>query len=382
MPTCVVDRLADIDAGQWNALLRENYPFARHEFLVALEEEDCLGERTGWIPRHVIHTDAQGRLLGAAPLYQKFNSFGEFVFDWSWADAYQRHGRAYYPKLVSAIPFTPATGPRLLIRADADQAAVATTLMEGSRQLADELNCSSLHWLFTTPDEQELLAEQGFMTRIGCQFHWHNAGYRDFDGFLAALNTKRRKNIKRERRLVNDAGLSLRVVNGEQASASDWDAFYRFYCNTFRQRGNYPALTRSFFQRVGRTLGQQILLVLAMRDGIPVAGALSYQSDTTLYGRHWGCHADHDSLHFEVCYYQGIEHCIRTGLRHFEPGAQGEHKVWRGFLPTLTYSAHWLAHPGFSAAIADFLHRESPAVRDYARGLGVHSPYRRDGTEP
>lgn len=311
------------------------------------------------------------------PLYLKDNSFGEFVFDWSWAEAYQRHGQSYYPKLVSAIPFTPATGPRLLIHPQADRKSVADALIERALTLAEELRCSSLHWLFTVPADREQLVRHGFLTRIGCQFHWYNPGYRDFDTFLATLNTKKRKNIKRERRLAVDSGLTIRVLTGDQVSAGEWAAMHRFYRQTFHKRGNFPVLTLGFFQQVGTALGNRVVLILAYRSGTPVAGALSYASDTTLYGRHWGCLAEFDSLHFELCYYQGIEYCIGHGLQRFEPGAQGEHKIWRGFLPTLTYSAHWLAHRGFRAAVADFLARETPAVQDYAKELSAHSPFRR-----
>jgi uncharacterized protein len=376
MPITVIDSLADIDATDWNRLVHDGYPFALHEFLSTLEEHHCLGERSGWFPRHLIHIDRDGRLSGAVPLYLKDNSFGEFVFDWSWADAYQRYGLDYYPKLVSAIPFTPATGPRLLIHPEVERSTVARELIEGARQSAESLGCSSLHWLFTLPEDQTLLQQQGFLSRLGCQFHWYNKNYGCFNEFLAALNAKKRKNIRRERRLVEDASLDIRVLHGDEVSETEWMTFHGFYRRTFRQRGSFPALTLPFFQQIGRRLGSRVVLVLASRDGTDVAGALSYASDTTLYGRHWGCLTDYDSLHFELCYYQGIEYCIRRGLHRFEPGAQGEHKIWRGFLPTLTRSAHWLAHPEFSAAVADFLRRETRAVQAYARELDTHSPYR------
>jgi predicted N-acyltransferase len=376
MPITVIDSLADIDAAEWNHLVPDGYPFALHGFLSTLEEHHCLGERSGWFPRHLIHTDRDGRLSGAVPLYLKDNSFGEFVFDWSWADAYRRHGLEYYPKMVSAIPFTPATGPRLLIRPGADRFAVAGALIESARQLAESLGSSSLHWLFTLPEDQALLQQQGFMSRLGCQFHWYNMDYHDFGEFLAALNAKKRKNIRRERRLIEETSLVIRQLHGNEISETEWMTFHDFYRRTFQQRGNFPALTLPFFQHVGRCLGSRVVLILASRDGIDVAGALSYASDTTLYGRHWGCQADYDSLHFELCYYQGIEYCIRRGLQRFEPGAQGEHKIWRGFLPTLTRSAHWLANPELSAAVADFLRRESLAIKAYARDLDTHSPYR------
>ncbi|MFO1352169.1 MAG: GNAT family N-acetyltransferase [Gammaproteobacteria bacterium] len=371
-----VESLAAVAAHRWNALVQDGNPFLSHEFLLALERTDCLGERTGWFPRHLLCHDDEGRLLAAVPLYLKDNSFGEFVFDWSWADAYQRHGLSYYPKLVSAIPFTPATGQRLLIAADAPNQEVSDRMLERVLAEANRNRCSSVHWLFVEDTELARLESAGYMARWGCQFHWHNCGYRDFDDFLATFNAKKRKNIKRERRAVQEAGIELRRLLGSQVSTAEWSLFHRFYLNTFQQHGNFPALTLEFFLDIGANLGDRILLVIARRSGKDIAAALSLMSDSTLYGRHWGCATDADSLHFEACYYQGIEHCIEHRLRRFEPGAQGEHKVWRGFLPTLTRSAHWIAHPSFSSAIADFLRREAPSIKRYASELNAHSPYR------
>ena len=374
----ILESLSQISARQWNALVRANYPFLRYEFLRALEQHDCLGERTGWFPHHLICSDETGRMLGALPLYLKDNSYGEFVFDWGWADAYQRHGLAYYPKLVCAIPFTPATGPRVLVSSDTEvnPQAVSKALITAALNEAERLDCSSLHCLFAEQDDLKHFDKQGFMSRVGCHFHWHNAGYGDFADFLGALSAKKRKNIKRERRLVGDAGLTLQTLSGAQASESQWHNFYQFYQNTFHERGRYPPLTKAFFLGLAETMGEQIVLALARNGNEDVAGAISYRSDEALFGRHWGCRADYDSLHFECCYYQGINYCIEHGLKRFEPGVQGEHKIWRGFLPTITRSAHWLAHPAFSEAIADFLRRETPAVHAYARELSEHSPYK------
>lgn len=383
METRIIESLADIPAAQWNALVQNQNPFLRHEFLYTLERTGCVGERTGWYPHHLLCLDQQQRLLGAMPLYLKDNSFGEFVFDWGWADAYQRHGLDYYPKLVSAVPFTPASGQRLLLSTDGQNQDVARQLLEAAFSEADRLGCSSIHWLFPEPDNYQLLHSlgetTGLMTRLGCHFHWHNQDYQNFDDFMAALVSKKRKNIKRERRLVEQAGISLRTMSGDQVSESEWHTFYRFYSNTFHERGRHPFLTADFFPEVAATMGEQLLLVLASKNSVDVAGAISFKSADTLFGRHWGCRADFDSLHFECCYYQGIEYCIEHGLQRFEPGVQGEHKIWRGFLPTLTPSLHWLAHPAFNEAVGDFLRRENPAIRNYARQLQrEHSPYRQD----
>lgn len=376
-----LDTLSHIPAAEWNALVPDHNPFLSHEFLSALERHHCVGERTGWLPQHVLCRDEQGRLLGAAPLYLKFNSYGEFVFDWGWAEAYRRHGLAYYPKLVSAIPYTPATSPRLLLAPNQPHPETTATAM--IEQVLEQAHCqrwSSIHWLFPPQAETEQLHRHGFLSRIGCQFHWQNHGYRDFQDFLDSFTSKRRKNINRERRLVREAGLELRILSGRELTEAQWQITHEFYRSTFQRLGGMPTLTLPFFQEIAETLGDQLMLVLAFDQGIEVAGAISFRSASTLYGRHWGCRADHDSLHFEACYYQGLEYCIQQGLQRFEPGAQGEHKIYRGFLPTITYSAHWIAHPGFREVIADFLNRETPAVQHYAQELLQHSPYRAEVT--
>lgn len=373
--------LSDLPAAEWNALVPSQHPFLSHEFMSALERHGCVGESVGWQPWHIVCRDDEGRLLGAAPLYLKTHSYGEFVFDGGWAEAYRRQGLPYYPKLVSAIPYTPTTSPRLLLSPhqprpqETAQALVAFTLEEGRRQ-----QLSSIHWLFPTPADLEPLLAQGFLPRLGCQFHWQNRGYRDFQDFLDTLTAKRRKNIRRERRLVREAGLELRTLSGRYLSEAQWRTVHAFYRSTFHRLGGLPTLTLPFFQDMAETLGDRLILVLAFAQGREVAGAISFRSADTLYGRHWGCRADYDSLHFEACYYQGLEYCIQQGMQRFEPGAQGEHKVYRGFLPTLTHSAHWIAHPGFRRAIADFLDRETPALRDYARHWLQHSPYRDEVT--
>lgn len=376
-----LNALDELPAAQWNALVDDGNPFLSHEFLSALERHRCVGRRTGWIPNHLAALDDQGRLLGAVPLYIKHNFYGEFVFDHSWEAAYQRHGLPYYPKLVSAVPYTPATGQRLLL-ARHGPTDLPAALIAAAREQVYEQDCSSLHWLFPGTADRQHLVSQGFMPRTGCQFHWHNRGYRDFEDFLDGLTSKKRKNIRRERRSVREAGLELSLFEGPEISDSQWRVFHDFYCATFERRWGFPVLTPGFFQEIGQTLGPRVVLILASFQGRTVAGALCLRSDTTLYGRYWGCRADFDHLHFETCYYQGIDYCIRRGLELFEPGAQGEHKIARGFLPTLTHSAHWLAHPAFNDAVEDFLRRETPAVEDYARALHQHSPYRQECAGP
>ncbi|MBE2294584.1 MAG: N-acetyltransferase [Phycisphaerales bacterium] len=374
-------RLSELPAAEWNALIPEQNPFLSHEFLSALERHGCVGEDTGWIPWHLVCRDNDGRLLGAAPLYLKYNSYGEFVFDWGWAEAYRRHGLPYYPKLVGAIPYTPVTSPRLLLAPDQpDPQTTMHAMIDYALEESRRHRFSSIHWLFPTATDLDPLLTQGFLHRLGCQFHWQNHGYRDFQDFLDTFTAKRRKAVNRERRLVRDAGLELRLLSGDMATEAQWHTLHGFYRSTFERLGGVPTLSLPFFQEIATTLGQQIVLVMAYAQGREVAGTISFRDDATLYGRYWGCQSDHDSLHFEACYYQGLEYCIQTGLQRFEPGAQGEHKIHRGFLPTLTHSAHWITDPEFRNAIANFLSRETPALQQYARELLQHSPYRSEVT--
>jgi predicted N-acyltransferase len=371
----ICDDLGQVPAADWDRLVDPRYPFLRHSFLAGLERHGCLGERYGWLPRHLLLHDPKDRLVGAAPLYLKFNSYGEFVFDWAWADAYQRQGMAYYPKLVSASPYTPATGPKLLRAPDAP-AGIETALIEAAQGLAEELQVSSLHWLFTPKEQTERLRDAGLMIRTGCQFHWQNRGYTDFDHYLSHFSSAKRKQVRRERRRVAEAGVSLRRLHGDQATEGEWALFHRLYEDTFDRKGGLPTLSLDFFLALAEQSPESVLLVLAEHGGEPVAAAFNLVGADALYGRHWGCRAQFHSLHFEACYYQGLDYCIERGLAHFEPGAQGEHKISRGFLPTETWSAHWLAHPGFSAAVADFLARETRAMNDYMAELAEHSPFK------
>jgi predicted N-acyltransferase len=378
----VIKQLADIPAADWNRVTGTANPFLRHEFLAALERHNCVGESFGWYPQHIAVYDDTGMLAGVAPLYLKDNSYGEFVFDWSWADAYHRAGKTYYPKLVSAIPYTPVTGPRLLVRPDADRAAVRDWLIETALALTPQTHSSSLHWLFTDGEDTQTLLGHHFLRRTGCHFHWRGDGYRSFEDFLSDLSSRRRKQIRRERRYVAEAGIRLQIVHGHEASEAEWQTMHRFYRSTFERKSGLPTLSLEFFLDISHSMGQQIVLVFAWRGAQAVAGAINLRSDTALYGRHWGCLGYYHSLHFETCYYRGIEYCIENRLNLFEPGAQGEHKISRGFLPTLTWSAHWIADPRFRQAIARFLAREHDVMLDYQDEMQRYSPYRESTPEP
>lgn len=372
----IVEQIDQLAAQDWNALGAGPYPFLRHEFLAALENQNCLGERYGWLPRHLTLWQGEN-LVGAAPMYLKFNSYGEFVFDWSWADAYQRNGLEYYPKLVSASPYTPATGPKLLLHPQAPQ-ETAGLLIAAGLELARQCQVSSLHWLFTRPEENHLLEEAGLLRRTGCQFHWHNRDYASFDDFLGHLTAAKRKNIRRERRKVREAGVRFRLLDGNSASENDWQVFHRLYENTFDRRGGIPTLSLGFFQSIARSMPESLLLIMAEHGESPVAAAFCLVGEDTLYGRHWGCSEHFDNLHFEACYYQGLEFCIDRGLRCFEPGAQGEHKIARGFLPRETLSAHWISDTRFAEAIARHLGYEREGIDEYIRDMATHSPYRNE----
>jgi len=374
----VINRIADLPCDQWNRLAGIRHPFLRHEFLAALERHHCVGETFGWYPQHLVVFDDNGSLLGAAPLYLKDNSYGEFVFDWSWAEAWHRAGKSYYPKLVSAIPYTPVTGPRLLVRDGADSARVSAALVHQALELAERSGCSSLHWLFTDSHDTGVLLEHGYLRRTGCHFHWHNDGYHSFDDFLSSLRSRKRKKIRREREYVAQAGIRMEVIHGNEASRSQWETMHYFYRSTFEKKSGIPTLSLEFFLDISRTMGKQVVLVFAWLDDRAVAGAINLRSDTALYGRHWGCLGKYHSLHFETCYYQGIEYCINHRLTLFEPGAQGEHKISRGFTPTLTWSAHRIMEPLFSEAVAQFLMHEHELMLDYYDEMRSYSPYRED----
>lgn len=375
MHSSIIGSLSEVSSTAWNNLAGTRVPFLRHEFLSALERHHGVGEASGWIAQHVLLFDDE-RLVGAVPQYLKTNSYGELVFDWAWADAYQRSGLNYYPKLVVAIPYTPATGPRLLLDPQGDHASLRRQLIDITLQYAQQRQVSSLHWLFPQDDDLQALARQGLLKRLGCQFHWHNQGYRDFDDYLDRFRSSKRKKIRQERRQVAAAGVTLQRLYGNELSEAQWRAVHRHYVSTFERLGGYATLSLDFFLELSSTLPQQLIVMLAQHQGRPVASAICFRDDDTLYGRHWGCDEQFQNLHFEACYYQGLEYCIEHGLRRFDPGAQGEHKISRGFLPTPTWSAHWIAEPQFRHAIEDFLQRETVGMQHYIDSLSEHSPFK------
>ena len=370
-----IERIADVPAAQWDAIAGEDHPFTRHAFLDALERHGCVGERVGWIPSHIL-VHSGGQLVGATPAYVKLHSQGEYVFDWSWAEAYSRHGLEYYPKLISAIPFTPSTGPRLLVHSAAPREAVKRALAASAVEVAKAMHASSFHWLFPGSDDAASLERSGLLIRAGCQFHWRNRGYRDFQDYLDALTSKRRKEIRRERRDAASAPVEIEIHDGGTATEAHWHAYHALYSSTYDRKWGYPALTPSFFTSVAQSLSHHTLVVLARRGGRYVAGAHCFVGRDTLYGRNWGCIEHYRGLHFEICYYRLIEYCIRHRLARFDAGAQGEHKLLRGFLPMETHSAHWIRDPRFREAIGQFLTGERAELRRYRHAMERHSPYR------
>ena len=379
MKVDVLESIDAIPAAEWNALEAGGNPFLRHEFLAALEHHGCVGATFGWHPRHLVLRSADGRLLGASPLYRKDNSYGEFVFDHAWADALERAGRRYYPKLVCAVPYTPATGPRLLLAPGVDPAAVRTGLIEAACGLAAREGASSLHWLFPTAEEAAALEGAGMLARTDIQYHWHNRGWRDFEDFLGALTASRRKKIRQDRRRALAHGLDLEWIRGDRSSPEQRAAAAHCYRATFDRKWGVATLNRGFFDEIAGTMGRHLHLVLARDEDGYVAAAILFEGGNTLYGRHWGAVASYPGLHFELCYHLGIDYCIEHGLQRFEPGAQGEHKIWRGFVPTLTRSAHWIADPAFRDLLRDHLALEREAVAERLTALRAHVPFRHDG---
>lgn len=380
MQTRTLASLHEVAAADWNALNADDNPFLRHEFLLALEDSGCVGADTGWLPRHLV-AEQDGHLIGAVPLYLKSHSYGEYVFDWSWAEAYTRAGLRYYPKLVAAVPFTPVTGSRLLTEPGADSACVRAALIDATLESARDSGASSLHWLFTSPDDNRALAASGLVERRSSQFHWCNRGYDSFAAYLADFSSDKRKKVHRERRLVREAGVRMEVRAGRTLDARELDLVYDFYHLTVRKHGAIPYLNRAFFHLLGEALADRIVVVFAYRGAEVVACAFSLRSRDALYGRYWGGDDSVANLHFETCYYTPIEYCIEHGLARFEAGAQGGHKLARGLEPVVTTSMHWLAHDGFSRAVQDFLRRERDAVMDSVTELGTRSPFKKSAPE-
>ena len=374
----VISRIAEVPAAAWDACAGTANPFLRHAFLSALEESGSAARESGWLPQHLAIFDERERLLAAVPLYLKGHSYGEYVFDWSWANAYERAGGAYYPKLQCCVPFTPATGPRLLIHPEAERETMAGALIGGLAELARRHDVSSLHVTFPEEAEWEALGAAGFLQRIGLQYHWQNRGYDSFDDFLGDLVSRKRKAIKRERREALAHGVTVKVLQGDDIRPRHWDAFYRFYLSTSDRKWGQAYLNREFFTLLGETMGEQVVLMIAEDDGRPVAGALNLAGEDALYGRNWGAHGRFKFLHFELCYYRAIDYAIRHRLARVEAGAQGEHKIQRGYLPTRTYSAHLIRDQGLRDAIAHFLTQERTMIRHEEAALAEQSPFRCD----
>ena len=382
-----LDSVHQLSETQWQLLWRSDYPFIRQAFLGALEDSGCTQQASGWIPKHlaVYEADADGEEQCIALMlgFLKSNSYGEYVFDWGWADAYHRSGRQYYPKWLSAIPFTPARGPRLGSLTQVDRPKLIAQIRQHLNHWCASDGISSWHCLFPEAELRDGLSgdttmAQGSLQRVGCQFHWYNEGYASFDAFLARFNARKRKSLKKERQQVQAAGVSLSRLVGSNITDADWDHFYRFYHTTYlKKSGNTGYLNRKFFQQLAHSCSDQILLVKAEYKGEMVAGALYFFDSQTLYGRYWGCDQEIPGLHFEACYYQGIEFAIERGLTRFDPGAQGEHKIQRGFEPTLTYSNHWLSEPMFYDAVEDFLQRETPGVESYRDECSEFLPFKK-----
>ena len=373
----VIQSLSEISEVDWNALLTPDAgPFLQYAFLNTLEKTGCVGGKTGWQVAHLLAEDAESRLLGAMPLYLKQHSYGEFVFDWAWAQAYEQNNMPYYPKALSAIPFTPVRGPRLLIASSADQSEIQEILIAGLKTLVTQNALSSAHVLFPENRELEELQKQGFMLRDSVQFHWHNQGYQDFEQFLQALTMKRRKNIRRERASVASKPMTYRHVPGTIATADDWTFFYRCYENTYIEHRSSPYLTEECIQMLGTSMPENLHLIIASRNETPIASSLLVVDalSSKAYGRYWGAIEYIPCLHFELAYYQAIEYCIKEGIAIFEGGAQGEHKMARGFLPTTLQSAHWIADPGFASAVKRFLEREHEGMAAYVDELEQHIP--------
>ena len=376
----VLGSLGEVPAAQWDACAGTDDPFLSHAFLSALEESGSASARSGWLPRHLVVEDRDGTVIAAAPFYLKSHSYGEYVFDWSWADAYERAGGRYYPKLQSAVPFTPVTGRRLLVRPGADaetESELADALIAAMVTLGERLGVSSVHVNFPTEAEWRRLGDHGLLLRTGQQYHWQNRGYESFDDFLGSLSSRKRKVIRRERRAVADQGIVLSTLTGDAIAERHWDAFYGFYRDTSDRKWGSAYLTRAFFSLIGETMAGNVVLVLAEADGRYVGGALNLMGRDTLYGRYWGCAEEYRFLHFEACYYRAIDFAIARGLKWVEAGAQGPHKIQRGYLPRRTYSAHWIADAEFRRVIERYLAEERAAVENEMELLGQRSPFRR-----
>lgn len=370
----VVSDLQTISPEKWQSLNYSNNPFLSYTFLSGLEKFDCLKNQY-WQPAHIV-IENENELIGALPLYIKQDSYGEFVFDWIWADAYQQAGRNYYPKFVSAIPFTPVSGARLLVNSKYDHAAIKETLLDAAISLMQKNNFSSLHFLFPDEVDTNILIEKNGLKRLTCQYHWFNKDYRDFKDFTDTLTSKKRKKILKERREINNAGIEIQRLSGKEITSEQWQLFYDFYSSTFYKKWGEPRFTLNFFKSLGKELPEQTLLILAKQNNETIAGAFAMSDNDTLYGRHWGCSREVHFLHFELCYYQTIEFTIEKGLKKLDAGVQGEHKLARGFQPVAMPSAHWINENDFQKAISDYLDRETIMMTEHIESLKTHLPYK------
>ncbi|MGR9101166.1 MAG: GNAT family N-acetyltransferase [Gammaproteobacteria bacterium] len=375
----LVDGIARIPSAEWNGLAGIDYPFLTHEFLLALEQSGSVCKETGWQPQHLLLYDGD-ELVALMPLYLKHHSRGEYVFDHEWSYAALRRGLSYYPKWVTSIPFTPCQGPRIAVRKGFDTAAAIRRIASFLKSRSGRHAVSSWHCLFPNRLQADILRNLGLAIREDVQYHWFNRGYRDFQDFLDAFSSRNRKKINRERRKISEQGIKMRVLEGPRISEPEWMAFFRFYRMTYLKKGMRAYLNEDFFRRIGRTMKDRLLLVVAAKDGNYVGAALSFIGKDALYGRYWGCLEEYSGLHFETCYYQGLEFCIGNGLERFDSGAQGEHKISRGFEPVVTRSAHWIKDAGFSDAIKKYLEMETEQIREYKRHAEKMLPFRRDGT--
>ncbi len=377
MEVIQINSMSQVDSTSWNQLAGDADPFLRHEFLLALEQSGSVCQKSGWIPAHLLVLDDDS-LIAFMPLYLKNHSWGEYVFDHQWAEAYHQQGLEYYPKWLTAIPLTPCQGTRIVIKESISSLKVTQALLSFIKQLSEQHNVSSWHCLFPTLQEAELLKSLELSIREGVQFQWFNNHYQDFDAFLQTLNTSKRKMIKRERRRIQEQDIRLLRISGAKVSPLQWQIFYNFYSITYLKKGSQPYLNLAFFQQIAATMGEQLLLVLAFKDDLPIAAALSFIGRETLYGRYWGCDEEYSNLHFETCYYQGLDYCIENGLQRFDSGAQGEHKIARGFEPITTYSAHWLKDKRFAKAIEDFVTEEKIMLARYKQKASTFLPFKQE----
>jgi len=373
----LIDSINRIEPGKWNTLVGQDYPFLRHEFLSALEQSGSVSAETGWIPQHLVIEDNDRRLIAAMPLYLKLHSRGEYVFDYQWANAYYQAGLDYYPKWLTTIPFTPCYGPRIAHTQINDPLPIFNRVLELIEEISESRNLSSWHCLFPDIGQLEHLKRLGLSIREDIQYHWFNKGYRDFADFLDEFTASKRKMVHRERRKIFEQGIELIQVLGSTAKDEEWRVFFHFYRLTYLKKGSQAYLSLSFFKTCAATLGKQMLLVFAVKDHQYLGAALSFMGTDTLYGRYWGCQDEFNFLHFETCYYQGIEYCINNGLARFDSGAQGEHKISRGFRPVSTYSAHWIKNPAFARAIQDFVTRERQQIAQYKKGAADLLPFKK-----